>query len=83
MNYKREKPRRHKGLKQKSLTVKFKKLSSVMVGFYIVYLGKSALGINLLADYSAPQFLKAPFSTIDCILPIEGNYCHKPKRNIS
>lgn len=63
-----------------SSALKFKKLSLMMVTIYLLYMGKSALGINLSDKYTAPKLLKAPFAAIDCILPIEGNYCYKPKK---
>ena len=67
----------------RSSALKFKKLSLMMVSIYLLYLGKSALGINLSDKYSAPQLFKAPFAAMDCILPIEGNYCHQFKRKVS
>lgn len=67
----------------KSSALKFKKLSLMMVTVYLLYLGKSALGINLSDKYSAPQLFKAPFVAMDCVLPIEGNYCHQLKRKVS
>ena len=63
--------------------IKFKKLSLMMVSIYLLYLGKSAIGINLSDKYSVPQLFKAPFVAMDCILPIEGNYCHQFKRKVS
>lgn len=32
--------------------------------FYLIYLGKTALGINLLNGYSAPAILKMPLKVI-------------------
>jgi hypothetical protein len=63
-----------------SSALKFKKLSLMMVTVYLLYLGKSALGINLSDKYTVPQLFKAPFVAMDCILPIEGNYCYKSKK---
>ena len=56
---------------------KVSKLSLVLVLFYLVYLGKSALGINISSKHSAPKVLKLPLMTLDCVLPIAGNYCYK------
>lgn len=72
-----------KTAKNKSSALKFKKLSLMMVSIYLLYLGKSALGINLSDKYSVPQLFKAPFAAMDCVLPIEGNYCHQFKRKVS
>ena len=69
--------------KDKSSALKFKKLSLMMVSIYLLYLGKSALGINLSDKYSVPQLFKAPFAAMDCVLPIEGNYCHQFKGKFS
>lgn len=69
--------------KNKNSALKFKKLSLMMVTIYLLYLGKSALGINLSDRYTAPQLFKAPFAAMDCVLPIEGNYCHQFKRKVS
>lgn len=69
--------------KNKSSALRFKKLSLMMVSIYLLYLGKSALGINLSDKYSVPQLFKAPFTVMDCVLPIEGNYCHQFKRKVS
>lgn len=66
-----------------SSALKFKQLSLMMVTIYLLYLGKSAIGINLSDKYTAPKLLKAPFIAMDCILPIEGNYCYKSKKKVS
>lgn len=77
------KPKPIKIAENKKSTFKVKKLSLMMVTIYLLYLGKSALGIDFSDKYSAPQLFKAPFAAMDCILPIEGNYCHHFKRKIS
>lgn len=78
-----KKYQKHRLPKTEASATKLKKISFTLIALYVAYLGKSALGINLLADYTAPKFLKAPFTTMDCIFPIEGNYCHKSKQEIS
>lgn len=56
---------------------KFSKLPLALILFYLVYLSKSALGINISSKHSAPKVLKLPLMTLDCVLPIAGNYCYK------
>ena len=67
----------------KGSILKFKQLSLMMVTVYLLYLGKSALGINISDRYSVPKLFKAPFMAMDCLLPIEGNYCYKTNKKIS
>ena len=64
------------------LTV-LQKMPLILIGFYLLYLFKSALGINLSTKYSAPKMLKIPLTTMDCVLPIKGHYCRKSKQEIS
>lgn len=64
--------------KQKSL----KNSSLSLVCIYIIYLSKSALGINLSDQYSLPNFFKIPLTAMDCMMPIKGNYCHSVKHKI-
>lgn len=63
---------------QKSL----KKSSLGLVCLYVIYLSKSALGINLSDRYTLPNFFKIPLTAMDCMMPIKGNYCHSAKHKI-
>lgn len=60
-----------------------KKSSLILVCLYVIYLSKSALGINISDRYTLPKFFKLPLVAMDCMLPIEGNYCHQIKAKIS
>ena len=57
-------------------SLKFSKLPLALILFYLVYLGKSALGINISSKHSVPKIFKLPLMTLDCVLPIAGNYCY-------
>ncbi|VEP17630.1 hypothetical protein H1P_630027 [Hyella patelloides LEGE 07179] len=63
--------------------IKIPKIPLALILFYLLYLVKSALGINISSKHSAPQVFKIPLMTLDCILPIAGNYCYKSKLDIS
>jgi hypothetical protein len=44
---------------------------------YLVYLIKTALGINILDKYSAPRFIKYPLIAADCAVDLKINFCRK------
>lgn len=57
-----------------------KKAFLILVFIYLVYLIKSALGINLLEKYAVPQFIKYPLMVADCAVDLKINFCKKAFR---
>jgi hypothetical protein len=61
----------------------YKKSFWILVGFYLMYLSKSALGINISNKYTAPRFFKVPLETVDCVFKTEIRFCPKSKQKFS
>jgi hypothetical protein len=61
----------------------YKKSFLLLVGFYLMYLSKSALGINISNKYTAPRFFKVPLETVDCVFKTEIKFCPKSKQKLS
>lgn len=53
-----------------------KRASLLSIAFYSVYLGKTALGVNISDKYSVPLVFKYPLMAADCVVAVKGNYCH-------
>ena len=54
-----------------------KKAFLLLIFIYLVYLTKTALGINLLDKYHAPQFVKYPLVVAGCAVEFKVNFCKK------
>lgn len=52
-----------------------KKSLFLLVIIYLVYLTKSALGIDLLEGYALPEFVKYPLVIADCTVHLKVNFC--------
>jgi hypothetical protein len=61
----------------------YKKSFWLLVVFYLMYLSKSALGINISNKYTAPKFIKAPLVTVDCVFKTKIKFCPKSKQKFS
>ena len=57
-----------------------KKALLLLIFIYLVYLTKSALGIDLSHKYSLPQFVKYPLIVADCAVDLKINFCKKALR---
>ncbi len=57
-----------------------KKALLLLILIYVVYLTKSALGIDLSHRYSLPQFVKYPLLVTDCVVDLKVNFCKKALR---
>jgi hypothetical protein len=58
---------------------RFKRYGTALVVLYVLYLVKSAAGINISSDYSAPDLLKWP---IHGIMEAQGHNPHAFRYNI-